>query len=223
MNRLEKDKIISKCVYYGKKFHFITDIWKNKFGAKLHVLNSNTDMLLIPKDKIINLKKSESIPVDCRMFSFMYENIREDGFCIILQKNGNGIEIEVPENCYYLSLSEKINIYKKEDNSHIELKSALNDKQGQWLTKIDEDLYIGIDETGILKMSLEDWYKNYTKKVNEKILEKTKLNTTKTTMEDIYTNSLLGILRIQIEKYGLLLSLYKYGLLGEIKVVSNYK
>ena len=153
----------------------------------------------------------------------MYEEIHEDGFCIILQKNGNGIEIDVPENCYYLSLSEKINIVKKEDNTHIELKSALNDNQGQWLTKIDEDLYIGIDETGILKMSLEDWYKNYTKKVNEKILEKTKLNTAKTTMEDIYTNSLLGILRIQIEKYGLLLSLYNYGPLGEIQVVSNYK
>ena len=223
MNELEKDKIISKCVYYGKKFHFITDIWKKKFGAELKVLNSNTDMLLIPKDKIINLKNSESIPVDCRIFSFMYEEIHEDGFCIILQKNGNGIEIDVPENCYYLSLSEKINIVKKEDNTHIELKSALNDNQGQWLTKIDEDLYIGIDETGILKMSLEDWYKNYTKKVNEKILEKTKLNTAKTTMEDIYTNSLLGLLRIQIEKYGLLLSLYNYGPLGEIQVVSNYK
>ena len=47
------------------------------------------------------------------MFPFMYVNIREDGFCIILQKNGNGIEIEVPKNCYYLSISEKINILKK--------------------------------------------------------------------------------------------------------------
>ena len=220
MNKLEKDQIISKCVYYGKKFHFITDIWRKKFGAELKVLNSNTDILFIPKDKIINLKNSESIPVDCRIFSFMYANIQEDGFDIILQKNGNGIEIMVPENCYYLSLSEKINIYEI-NNKKIELKSGLNENQGQWLTKIDEDLYIGIDETGILKMSLEDWYKNYAKKINEKILEK-KLYYNKTTPEDVYKSSLLGMLRIQIEEYGLLLSLYHYGPLEEIQVVSNY-
>lgn len=221
MNKLEKDQIISKCVYYGKKFHFITDIWRKKFGAELKVLNSNTDILFIPKDKIINLKNSESIPVDCRIFSFMYANIQEDGFDIILQKNGNGIEIMVPENCYYLSLSEKINIYEI-NNKKIELKSGLNENQGQWLTKIDEDLYIGIDETGILKMSLEDWYKNYAKKINEKILEKKKLYENKTTPEDVYKFSLLGILSIQIEKYGLLLSLYNYGPMGKIQVVSNY-
>ena len=217
MDKLEKDKIISKCIYYGKKFHFITDIWKNKYGAVLKELSNNTSILFIPKDKIITLKKSESIPVDCRIFAFMYANINEDGFSIILQKNSNGIEINVPEKCYYLSLSEKINIYERKDNTKIELKSVLNDTQGQWLTKIDKDLYIGIDETGILEMSLEEWFKNYEKKINEKF--KILQNINQTSLD----YSFIKILGLNIKTSGLLLSLYKYDKFGEINVLYNYK
>ena len=75
-----------------------------------------------------------------------YENIREEGFCIILQKWKWNRNRSTRELLLFIIIR-KINVFKKEDNTHIELKSVLNDKQGQWLTKIDEDLYIGIDET----------------------------------------------------------------------------
>ena len=40
--------------------------------------------------------------------------------------------------------------------------------------------------------------------------------------EELYIQSLMSILSIKIKQYGLRLSLYKYGNLGEISVIQNY-
>ena len=116
----------------------------------------------------------------------------------------------------------KINICKTNDNTY-ELKSCLNDTQGQWLTKTDDDLYIGIEEKGISEKSLNEWFKSYAEKVNQKIEKiKIKINIEEDNKLSLYNKSLAGILSINIKKYGLMLSLYKYNMLGEVSEIKKY-
>ena len=128
------DDILSKCKYAGDTcFSLLEDIWKKKFMAEFHSLNKNTKMMILKKDSINLLKKADVILVDCRIFALLYSSLKEDGCSIILQENSEGIEIMVPENCFYLSLANNINVYQLSQGKKIELKSVLNDNQGQWL------------------------------------------------------------------------------------------
>lgn len=113
-----KNKILSKCVYFSNNFDSIINYWINNIGAKKHDLSSNTFMLNILEDDMVKLINADKIPVDCRIFALMCSDINPRGFSMIIQKNNKGIEISVPENCVYLSLSKKINICKTNDNTY---------------------------------------------------------------------------------------------------------
>lgn len=224
-NKKEKfdvDEIMSKCKYIGDNFSFnyIQDIWENKFGAIFNSLSENTSMLILKEDSIPKLQTAKMIPVDCRIFALLYASLKKDGCSIIMQKNEKGIEIMIPDNCYYMSLSNKININKDiKNNKTYELKSALDDSQGQWLTKID-DRYIGIVKEGILKMSLNEWFEYFAKNALNIITNYDKSK--KYDMNDFGKNSRMGLLKINIQKYGFIMSLYNYGNMGEINVIKEY-
>lgn len=219
--------IMSKCKYYGDSINFdkITSFWKNKVGAKFHPISVNSDMICLTTECIDKLKEIDCIPVDCRIFSFLYSSLSYSGCSFIMHKNCNGIEILVPENCYYLSLSKEINEYIGTDGKGSEIKSVLNDAQGQWITKIGEDKYIGILSDGIKEMSLNDWLYHYGIIVIKKMNNiKNELNNHHLVNTNVYKNAQFGILSINIrKKKHLLLSVFSFDYLGIANEVLNYK
>ena len=123
-----------------------------------------------------------------------------------------GIEVMVPNDCYYIGLS-KLN---NEVCQNHELRACLDDTQGQWITKIEDNKYIGINSRGILKLTLNEWFKLYETSVKNKlsqIIEKGNSD-----VKSILAN----LLSINISKNGISIDLIQYGMLGEPILVSNY-
>ncbi len=209
--------ILNKCYYYIDSYDDIINFWKKNLDAEIVELNKNTSMMYLNENSIRLIEKADKIPVDCRIFALLYSKINKDGCGIILQKSEQGIEIDT-EGCFYLSLSNKINLTDigKDVKKKIELKSCLLDKQGQWLVKEDNN-YIGICREGILKMSLNKWFEYWSNIVNN-TLDSYKMGS----KENLFRDATIGILKINIKGNGLILSLYKYGLFGEVTEVEEF-
>ena len=223
-----KENIIQKCKYQGNNIQFenIMDFWKG-IGAKIGTISKNSDMICLTQECINNLKKVDTIPVDCRIFAFLYSSFNNNGFSFIMHKNCNGIEILVPENCYYLTLSKEINEYIGKKGQGIELKSILSDAQGQWIAKSGNNKYIGIIAEGIKEMSLDDWFKCYSEIVKKKLLDikyELKYHNANNLDCSIYKQSAYGILSINLKRMKcLLLSMFHFDEFGVSKEKYNYK
>lgn len=210
--------ILNKCYYYTNSYDDIINFWQKNLDAEIVELNQNTSMMHLNENSIRLIEKADKIPVDCRIFALLYSKIQKEGCAIILQKSEQGIEIDT-EGCFYLSLSNKINLTEigKDVKKKIELKSCLLDNQGQWLAKEDNN-YVGICSDGILKMSLNKWFEYWSTIVNN-TLDSYIMGS----KENLFRDATIGILKINIKEYGLILSLYKYGLLGNVIELEEFK
>ena len=200
------------------EFNDILFFWKNKIGAIIKEAD-NFSILFIDKECIKRMEELDEIPVDCRIFAMIYSNMTDEGCSIMLQKNGNGIEIDVPTDCFYLSLSKKINKIVAGN----EIKMILDDDQGYWITKTGKNSYIGITSDGIMENSLEAWFSFYGNCVKDKIKDiENKLKHIRSGMDFIYKQAAVGILSINIKIEGFILSQYSFDMLGTAIENSTY-
>ena len=131
-----------------------------------------------------------------------------------MHNNNKGMEICIPLNCFYLKLSKKLD----ENVGNLEIRSVLDDKQGQWIVKTNasQDIYIGITNDKIVETSLIEWYKIYHSAVVKKLDELDKSgNNNNNNIDNIAKTAMYGILSINLQKYGFEYSLVKFEMICE--------
>ena len=206
--------VLTKFKYDTGNFNNIIEFWKNEIGVIIHPLSEHTDMWVINETCINKMKQMDCIPCDCRIFAHSYSQISDKGYSIILQKDTKGIDIMVPEDCYYLSLSELNN----QEIKGTELRTCLDDNQGYWVTKINSDKYVGISSKGIIELTLNQWFKFYEDLVLNHLKKLSENNKT-----HLCSKNILGsILNIKIKQNGIDINLFKFGLCGEIEKIAHY-
>ncbi len=215
MNNNEiKKEIINKCIFEHNFTNF-TNFWKDKLGCSFKDIGKSSYFIIIDKKVIDNMVSCEKIPVDCRCFAMLYselENILEYGKGTILMHHDISAAVEiVPDDCFYLKLSNKLD----EKVSNTQLRSVLDDKQGQWIVKTSANTYIGITSEKIIEATLNDWYLIYhsavVKKLEElKNLQQNHINDNVDKNISIKKKAMFGILSINIKKYGLEYSLINF-------------
>lgn len=213
-----KENIINKCVYEPDFTKFI-DFWKHNLECSFKDISKASYFMIIDKNVINNMLSYEKIPVDCRCFAMLYsqlEKILEFGKgTILMQSNNSGMEIDIPDNCFYIKIGEKLDQNK--------YSGVLGDKQGQWIVKTSEDSYIGITSEKIIETNLREWYQIHHSTVVKKLEE-----LEKECIEDIYRSAMYGILSINIKKYSFEYSLIKFKMTFEeggvrmYQIIDNY-
>ena len=202
------------CKYQSGNFSDIKHFWKTELNAKFEDIGENVSMMILDKNTIEKMIQVESIPVDCRIFAFLYSQLTIEGACITILNSRKGLDCIIPEDCYYLSLSKNIN----EKIKGIELRYILNDTQGQWIYKISDDKYIGINSKGILTLTIDEWFDVYNNSVENKLEF---LSKNKSELSSI-ADKVFAILSIKIKQKGLQLSLFKFGIAGENSVIKTF-
>lgn len=214
------DSIINK-FYYNSDFEYIIDYWKNNLKCPFYQISNDNYMIFIKENNIDLILKSndKSIPVDCRIFSHFYASYNPMGFSIMIIKKYDAVDISIPKNTYYISLSKEINTKECD----IELRTCLQDLQGQWITKIEEtnkngnNLYIGILKNGYKISTLNDWFKLYSELIKNKIKDNL-LTLQNNDIMKILTN----VLDIRIKGDGIKLDLNHYDCCGKKNISEQY-
>ena len=211
-----------------KKFQYTTEIplsamedqWKEKLGIEIHPGGGDTGVsfMVVPPieiiaTKILALAEEEYIYTDCRFFALLIGNLQEVGLgeksVFIMVSKRTPIEPMIPETCAYLSLDTDIFVHNKETDDPIILSTVLRDNQGQWIVKIKHlDMFLGIVSEGPILLSLADWNKKY----QENVTQTLKTIEPKNGIEI----SMIGILKILVEKHGVQVGVYKFNQRGNV-------
>ena len=216
MNSEIKKEIVYKC-YYEEDFQKFTNFWKETLGCSFENLNEDSYFIVIDKNIISKMLCQKKIPVDCRCFALLYSQLDKileyEKGTILMHNNNKGMEICIPQNCFYLKLSKKLD----ENVGNLEIRSVLDDKQGQWIVKPNssEDSYIGITNDKIIETSLKEWYQIYHSTVVKKLDELDQYRDRNNDIDNIAKSAMYGILSINLQKYGYEYSLVKFEMICE--------
>lgn len=219
------------------KFKYTTDLpieelirtATEKLEIKYSKVSDNTYIIITKSVKEIidstrKLETDDYIPTDCRFFAMLVASIKEfpdSGTLFTMQINNDGIEIEVPKTCLYITLdSDKFVLKSTTGDELTKVTAILEDNQGQWITRIDEINYIGIVKEGHIIQNLEKWITRYRDNVvkhieeNEKNDENEKNNRINNSHShshsNIFKKSYNGLLRTLVKIHGVCISAYQF-------------
>ena len=196
------------------EFETMEKDWVRLLGIKIHPDEKCNFIEVPPLEEIIKklYEHDEIIKTDCRFFAMFMANLIKNKLSNKLSKSLFTMpktsipEIMVPDNCHYISLDTDIFVLDNDkDKDPIYLSKALDSDQGQWIVKIEDDLYMGIVDEGVVFLKMDEFVKRFEKNVNKHI------NTKKN------NNAYKGLLRCYIGKYGLKTGAYNFSNYGTPK------
>jgi hypothetical protein len=215
----------------ANKFRYVTDIpiediIKNateKLDIKYEKMSDDSYIIITKSlkqiyDSINKLDKDYYIPTDCRFFAILIASLKEypeSASIFTMHINKNGLEINIPKHCIYITLdSDKFVLKSKTGGNPTFVTSSLGTDQGQWITKCDETNYIGIVDEGAVVQKLDSWVEryrynvekhiaNYNIKDNHQILDSA-------SHAEIIKKSYDGLLNTLVKMYGISICAYRF-------------
>ena len=226
------EQIINKFRYSETPLNNMEKKWEEIVGVKKHEIKTdsmNSYMVEVPtlESVLHNLKEVEkySIESDCRFFALLigvlqehYTNNINKPSIFMMHYTCPLIELYIPKNCVYITLDSAIFVTGKDKEKPLMLSSCLDDKQGQWVVKMDnrtetENKYLGLVGEGPLIQTLDEWCERYRQNVM-KILEDSPKYYNYGERVDT-KNIIKSLLNTMIKINGLKLGIYKFNSIGE--------
>ena len=215
-------EIISSKFKYESQFDFekLKITWE-RIGFTINPLTEHSDMVIAPTHDILmeNIQNFRGeIKTDCRFFALLIGCLKTNSKSFLMQKSRDALEIMIPEGTYYLTLDANIYVLPEtEDRPPLYLTSIFESDQGQWITRWDNQSYIGIVDEGPLIESLQYWINRYQSNIENKI---NKFNEIKKNNNDAIKKSYYGLLNCFKGKYGLKVGVYKYDNIGGVENIN---
>lgn len=224
--------LISRFKYVSTIDHSeLQEQWIEMLGIKIHK-DTTYDFIEVPplkeiQETLLPFPFDIKILTDCRFFTLLIGNLLKDSTkksFFVIPRTFDCIEINIPDNCYYITLDVDIFIRNKQNPNSEPIYIANNvmgSDQGQWIIEVVnkksfiEKSYLGIVEEGPLYLSLDGWIERYQKCVKKYLSDK---SCEKNQIKKCY----LGILSCLEKKHGIKVGVYKFKSCGSPINIINY-